>query len=162
MTSASSYEHLILALESTHNTANYINGVSVLIRILDNIIAEPHNDKYRTIRLENKVVKEKLLALSGVRELLHAIGFVEVCTHMNAIFLLELASHKLCHYLLSLPNVATISDYSLLRCCAHTLLAQINGALSLPATVLIVSVRQTRDQLKRRMDAVGQSGANGN
>lgn len=83
MTSSSGYEHLILALESTYNTTNYINSVSVLLRILDNIIAEPHNDKYRTIRLENKVIKEKLLALPGVRELLQAIGFIEVCNTMK-------------------------------------------------------------------------------
>lgn len=56
--------------------------MSVLLRILDNIINEPHNNKYRTIRLENNTIKEKLLPLRGIRELLNAIGFIEV----NAVY----------------------------------------------------------------------------
>lgn len=69
---------MILALESHSNAFNYVDGVSILLRILDNIIREPQNEKYRTIRLENKIIKEKLLILNGVRALLEKIGFVEV------------------------------------------------------------------------------------
>lgn len=68
-------------LETFHNSSCYIESVSILIKILDNIIREPCNEKYRTIRLENKIIKEKLLCLAGMRELLNHIGFVEVCTY---------------------------------------------------------------------------------
>lgn len=88
MTSSSSCEHLIRALELNCSSASYINSVSVLLRILDNIINEPHINKYRTIRLENQIIKEKLLPLHGIRELLSGIGFIEV----NAVFLFFLSN----------------------------------------------------------------------
>lgn len=74
------YEREILNLESA-STNEYIESVTILLKILDNVIREPHNNKYRTIRLENKIIKEKLLCLSGVRQLLEKIGFIEVRFH---------------------------------------------------------------------------------
>lgn len=71
------YECEVLNLENVTGNV-YTESVTILLKILDNVIREPHNDKYRTIRLENKVIKEKLLCLNGVRELLQKIGFVEV------------------------------------------------------------------------------------
>lgn len=77
MASSLNYEREILNLESATTNA-YIESVTILLKILDNVIREPQNDKYRTIRLENKIIKEKLLCLNGVRQLLHKIGFIEV------------------------------------------------------------------------------------
>lgn len=68
----------IKSLENGNNHTHYIDAVTILLKILDNIIREPNNVKYRTIRLENKTIKEKLLALVSMRELLEQIGFVEV------------------------------------------------------------------------------------
>lgn len=69
----------VLALEKSGPVNDsYVNSVSILLRILDNIIKEPQNEKYRSIRLENKIIKEQLLCLNGVRELLGKIGFFEV------------------------------------------------------------------------------------
>lgn len=65
-------------LELTSNQTGYIESVTILLKLLDNVIREPTNEKYRTIRLENKIIKEKLLALSGMKFLLENIGFVEV------------------------------------------------------------------------------------
>lgn len=65
-------------LENAENVSHYIESVTILLKILDNIIREPTNEKYRSIRLENKIVREKLLSLSGMRRLLERIGFVEV------------------------------------------------------------------------------------
>lgn len=79
MSPVSNVEHDILALEKNDaNADSYVDSVTILLRILDNIIKEPHNEKYRSIRLENKVIKEQLLRLQGVRQLLEKIGFVEV------------------------------------------------------------------------------------
>ncbi|XP_059609214.1 peptide-N(4)-(N-acetyl-beta-glucosaminyl)asparagine amidase [Phlebotomus argentipes] len=52
-------------------------SVEILLRLLDNVICEPKNLKYRTIRLENKTIKEKLLVLDGMKDLLLALGFEE-------------------------------------------------------------------------------------
>lgn len=68
----------IKSLENGNNQTCYIDAVTILLKILDNIIREPNNAKYRKIRLENKTIKEKLLALVGMRALLEQIGFVEV------------------------------------------------------------------------------------
>lgn len=77
MASSLNYEREVLNLEDATN-AKYIESVTILLKILDNVIREPQNDKYRTIRLENKIIKEKLLCLDGVRAFLEKIGFVEV------------------------------------------------------------------------------------
>ncbi|KAL9919554.1 N-glycanase Pngl isoform 1-T2 [Glossina fuscipes fuscipes] len=53
----------------------YLEAVRILLVLLDNVINFPHEHKYRTIRLENKTIKEKLLALQGFNQLLKAIGF---------------------------------------------------------------------------------------
>lgn len=69
----------ILKLEQNKSSnACYVDSVSTLLKVLDMIIREPYNEKYRSIRLENKVVKEKLLCLNGIREVLDHIGFLEV------------------------------------------------------------------------------------
>lgn len=84
MASSSNYERQVLNLENA-TSGEYIESVTILLRILNNIIRDPQNDKYRTIRLENQIINEKLLSLNGVRELLEKIGFVEVrnCHHLS-------------------------------------------------------------------------------
>lgn len=84
MAPSSKYERQVLNLENAKSD-KYIESVTILLRILNNIIFDPQNDKYRTIRLENQIIKEKLLSLNGVRELLEKIGFVEVrnCHHLS-------------------------------------------------------------------------------
>lgn len=82
MSSSSSslnYEREVLNLEAPANRNQYIESVTILLKLLDNVIREPQNDKYRTIRLENKTIKEKVLTLNGVQEFLMKIGFIEVC-----------------------------------------------------------------------------------
>lgn len=85
MSSSSSllkYEREVVNLEAA-NRSQYIESVAILLKLLDNVIREPHTDKYRTIRFENKTIKEKLLPLNGVREFLLKIGFTEVCTFVQ-------------------------------------------------------------------------------
>lgn len=78
MSSSMNCEREIRAIENASNADIFVESISILLRILDNIIREPQNDKYRNIRLENKVIKKKLLSLNGVYQLLFKIGFVEV------------------------------------------------------------------------------------
>lgn len=62
-------------LEESADIEVYAAGVNILLKLLDNIIREPQNLKYRKIRLENKTIKEKLLCVPGALELLRVIGF---------------------------------------------------------------------------------------
>lgn len=79
MTTSVIDDKLIENVECYNSSEQYSDGVVILLRLLDNVIREPQNNKYRAIRLENKVIKEKLLCLNGIRELLTSIGFEEVC-----------------------------------------------------------------------------------
>ncbi|XP_034479635.1 peptide-N(4)-(N-acetyl-beta-glucosaminyl)asparagine amidase [Drosophila innubila] len=53
----------------------YLEAVRILLVLLENVLSQPNNHKFRTIRLENKAIKEKLLCLPGIESLLSAIGF---------------------------------------------------------------------------------------
>ncbi|KAH8277886.1 hypothetical protein KR018_009644 [Drosophila ironensis] len=52
----------------------YLEAVRVLLVLLENVLSQPDNSKFRTIRLENKAIR-KLLSLPGCDRLLVAIGF---------------------------------------------------------------------------------------
>ncbi|KAH8288979.1 hypothetical protein KR054_002484 [Drosophila jambulina] len=56
----------------------YLEAVRILLVLLENVLSQPNNAKFRTIRLDNKTIKEKLLSLPGCERLLDAIGFVRV------------------------------------------------------------------------------------
>ncbi|XP_035788576.1 peptide-N(4)-(N-acetyl-beta-glucosaminyl)asparagine amidase-like [Anopheles albimanus] len=68
---------LVLALETNNPRESYLVATETLLRLLDNIIREPQNAKYRTVRLENPSIKEKLLSVVGMKQLMLAIGFIE-------------------------------------------------------------------------------------
>ncbi|XP_053684996.1 peptide-N(4)-(N-acetyl-beta-glucosaminyl)asparagine amidase [Sabethes cyaneus] len=70
-------ESLVLSLERANGKESYVTGVETLLRLLDNIIREPQNPKFRSVRLENQTIKAKLLSVGGMRELMAEIGFVE-------------------------------------------------------------------------------------
>lgn len=78
MTTSAINDELITNLVHFNPTEQFSDGVIILLKLLDNVIREPQNNKYRAIRLENKTIKEKLLCLNGIRELLSSIGFEEV------------------------------------------------------------------------------------
>lgn len=53
--------------------------IETLNKYIDNILKNPSEEKYRKIKQSNKVFKERVAALKGVKELLTiAIGFVDV------------------------------------------------------------------------------------
>lgn len=54
----------------------YLEAVRILLVLLENVLSQPKNPKFRTIRLDNKTIREKLLSLPGCERLLDAIGFV--------------------------------------------------------------------------------------
>lgn len=123
-------------LEETVDKEIYSAGVSILLKLLDNVIREPHTIKYRKIRLENKTIKDKVLCLSGAQELLHQIGFEEVCFNWEK---------------------KTVYLFSLCLCILFWLFKN-DGELSLSMKVLIATVKNYRDFLRERLDIVTNAG----
>lgn len=109
-------------LES-NDIQNYKDGVQLLLKLLTNVINEPENQKFRTIRLENKTVKERLLNLTGMKDLLVEIGFEEVCLY----------------------NCNSINVYIVN-------FLQINGQLSLQSNILMARLKKYKEHLKKRLD----------
>ena len=50
-------------------------ALQTLLKIMRNVLAEPTEPKFRTLKAENKAVKEKVLACTGGREMMLAVGF---------------------------------------------------------------------------------------
>ncbi|CAN7988614.1 unnamed protein product [Ixodes hexagonus] len=50
-------------------------GVDTLCKYLSNIVEHPEEDKYRRIRLSNKILQERVLPLEGASQFLEAAGF---------------------------------------------------------------------------------------
>ena len=62
--------------ENPHDIA--LSTAEVLLKIANNILNDPENLKYRTLKVENAIVSSKLLPVSGVMECLFEMGFEEV------------------------------------------------------------------------------------
>lgn len=71
-------------LEKNNSKSAFLDSTSVLLRLLDNVIKFSDEPKYRTIRKENKIIKEKLL-INSMLSLLLKIGFVEVSFKSSSI-----------------------------------------------------------------------------
>jgi len=52
-------------------------AAEILLRLVDNVIREPQNIKYRSVRLSNPKIESKLLSASGAFEILFSMGFEE-------------------------------------------------------------------------------------
>ncbi|XP_032591400.1 peptide-N(4)-(N-acetyl-beta-glucosaminyl)asparagine amidase [Drosophila grimshawi] len=63
------------ATSTEQQQQQYLEAARILLVLLENVLSQPNNLKFRTIRLENKAIKEKLLSLPGSEPLLIAIGF---------------------------------------------------------------------------------------
>lgn len=50
----------------------------LLVRFADNVLKDKSNEKYRSIRLENKIFQERILPFSGAVQCLFEMGFQEV------------------------------------------------------------------------------------
>ena len=70
-------KNCILALEENPESI-YLEISSVLLRLAENVIKDPSNPKYRSLRLGNPTVANKLLPAVGAMECLFEMGFQEV------------------------------------------------------------------------------------
>ncbi|XP_046874611.1 peptide-N(4)-(N-acetyl-beta-glucosaminyl)asparagine amidase [Hypomesus transpacificus] len=60
----------------------FLDVAKLLITYADNIIRNPDEDKYRSIRIENRTFSTKLLPIRGAVECLFEMGFEEAETHL--------------------------------------------------------------------------------
>lgn len=70
-------------MEKSCSKGKFLVGIEIVLKLLTNIINDPSNSKYRSFKLENKSIKEKLLSISGMRDFLQGLGFVESSGTMN-------------------------------------------------------------------------------
>ncbi|KRX15811.1 UBX domain-containing protein 6 [Trichinella nelsoni] len=66
---------MIYSLNSSTRSAEV---VAVLKKYLGNLLEKGDEEKYRRIRMANKIFEEKVLPVKGALEFLHAVGFNEV------------------------------------------------------------------------------------
>ena len=52
-------------------------AAEILVKLLSNVIREPNNIKYRSIRLANPMIESNLLVANGAFEILFSVGFEE-------------------------------------------------------------------------------------
>lgn len=64
-----------LLIHTCNPAAKVEVGVDTLCKYLTNIVEHPDEDKYRRIRLTNKILQERVLPLEGASQFLEAAGF---------------------------------------------------------------------------------------
>lgn len=73
----------LLAMEKSCSRDAFLGGLAILIKLLNNVIEQPGNPKYRSFKLENKTIKEKVLSILGMKEFIIQLGFVESSGCLN-------------------------------------------------------------------------------
>ncbi|KAL5289979.1 NGLY1 family protein [Megaselia abdita] len=68
------YDKNLVFLAKYNSLPVYEKCINILRQLLDNIISFPENTKFRSFRIENKIIKE-LLSANGVEDILYCIGF---------------------------------------------------------------------------------------
>eukprot|EP00620_Florenciella_sp_RCC1587_P017640 CAMPEP_0182559438 /NCGR_PEP_ID=MMETSP1324-20130603/2560_1 /TAXON_ID=236786 /ORGANISM="Florenciella sp., Strain RCC1587" /LENGTH=217 /DNA_ID=CAMNT_0024771697 /DNA_START=22 /DNA_END=671 /DNA_ORIENTATION=+ len=59
-----------------HDDSVLVPALKVLRQLIRNVVQNPKNEKYRTVKVANKALEKKLWPLAGTRELLVSLGFV--------------------------------------------------------------------------------------
>lgn len=54
-----------------------LQGLAIVLKLLSNVIENPGIAKYRSFKLENKTIKEKVLSIPGMQQFLVDLGFLE-------------------------------------------------------------------------------------
>ncbi|XP_074650737.1 peptide-N(4)-(N-acetyl-beta-glucosaminyl)asparagine amidase-like [Tubulanus polymorphus] len=61
----------------SNSREDFISSSEILIKLANNILNNPENQKYRQIRISNPMIENRLLAVSGAMECLFEMGFQE-------------------------------------------------------------------------------------
>lgn len=71
--------HLIT---STNDAKKTLDGLEILLKLLQNIVKNPLEDKFRQIKGTIPKIASTLFALSGVKQLLSLMNFTEIETNV--------------------------------------------------------------------------------
>ena len=78
----------------------FLTASELLLKFANNVLNHPENPKYRSIRIGNDIVTNKLLPANGGLDCLFAMGFLEVrCIHTHARTHAHTHTHILIYFL---------------------------------------------------------------
>ncbi|GBB90841.1 hypothetical protein RclHR1_17940004 [Rhizophagus clarus] len=84
------YEEIIIKQISRHNSPQISQKcISTLLRIVNNILEDPYNEKFRKLPEKNKLINSNILQIIGGREFLVKIGFKSKVLEFEKFFILE-------------------------------------------------------------------------
>ena len=66
------------AIVATNKAKAALDGLEILHKLLQNIVKNPHEDKFRQIKGTNPKIQSTLMALQGAKSLLKAMNFTEI------------------------------------------------------------------------------------
>lgn len=67
-----------------YNEVNVKEAFEILIKLFNNIITKPKEEKFRTFKKSNETLKKKVLLISEIHTLLKLIGYVELDSEILA------------------------------------------------------------------------------
>jgi hypothetical protein len=68
---------ILLKIKENNNLENCKKGFNILIKLLENIKSNQNELKFRIIKSENKTIKNSLLNLNNINELIEKIGYLK-------------------------------------------------------------------------------------
>ncbi len=85
------YDEIIVKQISRHNPPPISQKcISTLLQIVNNILKEPYNEKFRKLREKNNTINSNVLQITGGKEFLIKIGFKSKVMDFEKFFILEL------------------------------------------------------------------------
>jgi hypothetical protein len=84
------YEEIIIKQISRYNPPQISQKcISTLLRIVNNILEEPYNEKFRKLPEKNNLLNSNVLQITGGRDFLVKIGFKSKVVEFEKFFILE-------------------------------------------------------------------------
>lgn len=132
--------------------------IETLIRYLENIIAHPDEEKYRKIRMSNRIFVEKVRDVEGSAEFLAAAGFKEQTIDEETFLIFDLeVSESTIEFLNTLLDALKSSELLQLeldRNIQVLLPSQVKTSASLPPEFFRISTEELKREQQMRAEAL--------
>ena len=134
--------------------------MDTLIKYLDNIIAHPEEEKYRKIRINNKVYQDRIACLNGTEEFMQAARFcmtmLPVDDHEEAFFVLDEEEAKNKERLENIKDVLHAAEPirpQLDRCLKVFYPTPLASKFDIPDEFYSISPEELKKEQQRRIEA---------
>ena len=67
----------VKSLRAENSSDLFLQACDILLRVANNIVKQPSNERYRRLKISNPLVQDKLLPVTGAMETLFEMGFVD-------------------------------------------------------------------------------------